>query len=370
MTRAGAGAGRLGSPRRDPAKRAGAGLANDAPPALADALRRRERPALARAVTLVESAREADAPAARALLARVLPDTGGSFRVGVSGPPGVGKSTLIEALGQAIIDAGQRIAVLAVDPSSPLSGGSVLGDKTRMAKLAGHDSAFVRPSPAGSAKGGVAAATREAMLLCEAAGFDWVIVETVGVGQAEHEVAGMVDCFVVLSAPNAGDELQGIKRGILELAHAVVVNKADGASLDAAERAKTQHELAFSLFSLPPDAWRPRVLCCSATSGDGIPALRDALLAYRVHALASGAWDAARRRQNLAWMRAALRRMLERALWDNPVLKERLPALERRVETSELTVADALDEVRRSLRESSPAGDWFAGDWAVRPQDE
>ena len=263
---------------------------DDAVSALASALRRRERPALARAITLVESVRDADAARARALLAHVLPATGDSFRIGISGPPGVGKSTLIEALGQVAIGAGRRVAVLAVDPSSPLSGGSILGDKTRMNALACHEAAFVRPSPAGQASGGVGAATREAMLLCEAAGFDWVAVETVGVGQAEYEVAGMVDCFVVLALPNAGDELQGIKRGILELAHVVAVNKADGDAANAAERAKAQHETAFSLLSLPAEAWRPRVLCCSALSGEGIPALWDVLTAYREQAEASGAW--------------------------------------------------------------------------------
>ncbi len=328
---------------------AGAGAADAQLAALASALRRGDRHALARSITLAESGRACDAARSRALLAQLLPAAGRSFRVGVSGAPGVGKSTLVEALGQIAIDAGWRVAVLAVDPSSPLSGGSLLGDKTRMVRLAALDQAFVRPSPAGQAHGGVASATREAMLLCEAAGYDMVMIETVGVGQSEYEVAGMVDCFLLLALPNAGDELQGIKRGILELVHIVAVNKADGDTAQAAERAKQQHDAAFSLLDTRSPAWRPRTLCCSALTGDGVAALWDILLEYRDQAQASGAWDLARQQQNLAWLRTALQRMLERTMWDNAAVRESLPLLERRVERSEMTVADAVAEVRSLL---------------------
>ena len=213
----------------------------------AEAILTGDRRALAKAITLVESQRPHDVEAAQTLLKSLLPHTGNSIRIGITGVPGVGKSTFIEAFGQHVIEQGHRLAVLAVDPSSPVAGGSILGDKTRMEALSREEAAFIRPSPAGRALGGVAFKTRESLLLCEAAGFDIILVETVGVGQSEHQVAGMVDFFLLLMLPGGGDELQGIKKGILELADAIVVNKADGSSESLARTTQQHYRSAMSL---------------------------------------------------------------------------------------------------------------------------
>lgn len=247
---------------------------------LAEQLVAGDRRALARAITLVESTRASDQEAAVELLEAVLPHTGTATRVGISGTPGVGKSTFIDRLGGRLTETGRPVAVLAVDPSSSLSGGSILGDKTRMDRLSRSPLAYVRPSPAGTTLGGVARRTREALLLCEAAGFGVVLVETVGVGQAEVAVAGMVDSFVLLLAPAGGDELQGIKRGVLELADIVVVNKADGALLPAAKQAAAEHRNALNLHRPRSAAWSPEVMLCSAATGDGID---DVLAAIERH---------------------------------------------------------------------------------------
>lgn len=238
------------------------------------------RRALARAITLTESTRPDHEAQAQALLAEVLPHAGRSIRVGLTGVPGVGKSTLIEALGLHLADAGRRVAVLAVDPSSARTGGSIMGDKTRMPRLTVHPNAYIRPSPSGGTLGGVARRTRETITLCEAAGYDVLLVETVGVGQSETQVAAMTDLFVLLTLPNAGDELQGIKRGIMELADLCVVNKAD-TDPRAATRAQTELTAALRLLT-PHDApWRPRALRASAVTGAGIPELWEAVEEYR-----------------------------------------------------------------------------------------
>ena len=237
-----------------------------------DALRAGQRRALAKAITLIESQRDEDRLASQDLLNSLLPDTGKSIRIGITGVPGVGKSTFIEAFGQHLVRSGHRVAVLAVDPSSPIAGGSILGDKTRMEHLSREENAFIRPSPAGSALGGVALKTRESMLLCEAAGFDIVLVETVGVGQSEHQVAGMVDFFLVLMLPGGGDELQGIKKGILELADAIVINKADGDGTALARTTRQHYASAMALLNHPED-WQPNVLTCSALQNEGIGVL-------------------------------------------------------------------------------------------------
>lgn len=260
-----------------------------------------DRRALARGITLVESTRPDDRAAADALLTEVMPHTGGAVRIGISGAPGAGKSTLIEALGLHIVDAGHRVAVLAVDPSSSRTGGSILGDKTRMQDLTRHPAAFVRPSPAGGTLGGVARRTREAMLLCEAAGFDTVVVETVGVGQSEVAVADMVDCFVLVIAPASGDELQGIKRGIVELADIVVVNKADGPLEALARGTAADYAAALRLVRPRSARWSPRVVVCSALERRGIDDLWDAVEEFR--AATAGTEQAARRREQArAWM--------------------------------------------------------------------
>ncbi|MSQ20009.1 MAG: methylmalonyl Co-A mutase-associated GTPase MeaB [Betaproteobacteria bacterium] len=268
---------------------------------LRDGVLARERRALAKTITLIESTRDDHQVHARAVLGALLPHTGRSLRIGITGVPGVGKSTFIEAFGLQLIEQGSRVAVLAVDPTSSLSGGSILGDKTRMEHLSTHASAFVRPSPAGGALGGVAARTREAMLACEAAGFDIVIVETVGVGQSETAVAGMTDVFVLLQLPNAGDELQSMKKGVVELADIVVINKAD---IDARAAESARGNAANALMMLRPSSphWSPPVLLASALTGAGIDALWRKIDEYRTAMQAHGEFDAKRKRQALAWM--------------------------------------------------------------------
>jgi len=251
------------------------------PDELAAAVRGGDRRALARAVTLVESRRDDDRADAVALLDAVHGVTGGAHRVGISGAPGVGKSTFIEALGCYLVDADHRVAVLAVDPSSSRSGGSILGDKTRMSELARRDEAFIRPSPSGGDLGGVAARTGEAVLLVEAAGYDVVLIETVGVGQSEVAVADLVDTFVLLVAPGGGDELQGVKRGIMELADLVVVTKADGDLLAAARRAEADYRHAAHFLRRRVEAWEPRVLSVSAVEGRGIETVWEAVVDHR-----------------------------------------------------------------------------------------
>ncbi|MES2229194.1 MAG: methylmalonyl Co-A mutase-associated GTPase MeaB [Pseudomonadota bacterium] len=267
--------------------------------ALLDGVRHGERRALAKAITLLESTRADHRARADDMLNALLPHTGRGMRLGISGVPGVGKSTFIEALGLALIARGHRVAVLAIDPSSSLSGGSILGDKTRMERLSTDDAAYIRPSPASGTLGGVAEKTREAMLVCEAAGYDVVIVETVGVGQSETAVASMTDLFVLLQLPNAGDDLQAIKKGVMELADLVVVNKAD---IDpaAATRAQAQITGSLRLFAGHDDA--PRVLTMSALKGDGFDAFWSAVEAFHARRRASGEFDARRKRQALAWM--------------------------------------------------------------------
>ena len=262
-----------------------------------------QRRAIAKAITLIESTRADHRTQAEGLLQQLLPRTGGAFRLGLSGVPGVGKSTFIEALGLYLIEQGHRVAVLTVDPSSTVSGGSILGDKTRMERLSMDERAYIRPSPSGGALGGVAAHTREAMLVLEAAGYDIVIVETVGVGQSEVAVAGMTDLFALMQLPNAGDDLQAIKRGVMELADLVVINKAD-LDPDAATRAQATITSAMRLLSQQgrAGATQPEVLRLSALKAEGIEAFWRAVNVFRARQLASGAMAARRQRQALAWM--------------------------------------------------------------------
>jgi len=303
-----------------------------------------DRRALAKAITLVESQREIDREAAQELLNSVLPHTGGSVRVGITGVPGVGKSTFIEAFGQHVIAQGHRLAVLAVDPSSPVAGGSILGDKTRMELLSRSDNAFIRPSPAGKALGGVAFKTRESLLLCEAAGFDVILVETVGVGQSEHQVAGMVDFFLLLMLPGGGDELQGIKKGILELADAIVVNKADGASEALARTTQQHYRSAMSLLS-HGDSWDPPVMTCSALQGNGIDEIWQAIAEYRQITMNAGTFQRTRAQQNLAWMRQLIDELLRNSLAQHPAVKAALPDIEAAVTNTELTPLSAAQSV-------------------------
>lgn len=310
----------------------------------AEAILSGDRRALAKAITLVESQRDADREAAQTLLQTLLPHTGNSIRIGVTGVPGVGKSTFIETFGQHVIDQGHRLAVLAVDPSSPVAGGSILGDKTRMEMLSRADSAYIRPSPAGSALGGVAFKTRESLLMCEAAGYDVILVETVGVGQSEHQVAGMVDFFLLLMLPGGGDELQGIKKGILELADAIVVNKADGASEPLARTTQQHYRGAMSLLS-HDGFWEPKVMTCSALHGQGIETVWETIREYAESARSNGAFGSARATQNLAWMRQLIDELLRDTLARHPEVRAAMPDLEEAVRAAEQTPLAAAQAV-------------------------
>ncbi|HEX3140129.1 MAG TPA: methylmalonyl Co-A mutase-associated GTPase MeaB [Rhizobacter sp.] len=291
-----------------------------------------DRRALAKAVTLLESTREDHRLRADALLNALLPHTGGATRLGISGVPGVGKSTFIEALGLALIDRGHRVAVLTVDPSSSVSGGSILGDKTRMEKLSTHPAAYVRPSPAAGTLGGVAEKTREAMLVFEAAGYDTVIVETVGVGQSETAVAGMTDMFVLMQLPNAGDDLQAIKRGVMELADLVVINKAD-IDPDAATRAEAQIVSSLRLFSHhgAAETLDTRVLQLSALKYQGITAFCDTVERFVKRRRASGEFEARRKQQGMAWMWDIVHAALQSDFKRHPVVRDALPEAVRSV---------------------------------------
>ncbi len=311
------------------------------PEALAGELVNGDRRALARAITLIESTRPNHRADAAVLLDRLLAHGGNSVRLGVSGIPGVGKSMFIETLGLAVIGRGHRLAVLAVDPSSPRSGGSILGDKTRMEELARRPEAFIRPSPSGGTVGGVARRTREAILACEAAGFDVIIVETVGVGQTETAVADLVDMFVLLMAPGTGDVLQGIKKGIVELADMIVINKDDGETAAAAERAR--HDFAAALRLLRPRSpdWTPPVMKCSALTGNGIEAVWETVERYRGLLGKSGALARRRAGQARAWMWRELNDAVIERLRVHAGARLRVAELEARVEAGETTPAEA-----------------------------
>lgn len=290
-----------------------------------------DRPILARAITLVESDAAGHQELAAQLLERVAGAAGGAWRVGVTGAPGVGKSTLIEELGLRLTGAGHKVAVLAVDPSSSVSRGSILGDKTRMPRLSTQENAFIRPSPAGASLGGVARRTREAMLLCEAAGFGMVLVETVGVGQSEVAIRAMVDFFMLLLQPGAGDELQGIKRGVVELADALCVTKADG---DGASRAQTTRDAyagALTLVASPTPGWLVPTLTCSGLTGQGLDQLWAKVEAFFLEIEKSGQLEARRREQALEWMRSTVGQELERRFYNQERIKALLPDLERKV---------------------------------------
>jgi LAO/AO transport system kinase len=309
---------------------------------LASKVRTGDRRALARAITLVESTRADHRAEAQALLAGLLPQTGRAVRLGISGAPGVGKSTFIERFGLYLVEQGQRPAVLAVDPSSVLSGGSILGDKTRMADLARAPAAFIRPSPTGRTGGGVARRTREAMLVCEAAGFDVVVVETVGVGQSETAVAEMVDMFVLLLAPGAGDELQGIKRGIVELADLIVVNKDDGELMDDARRVAADYSATLGLLRPVSPRWSPRVLQVSALEGKGIDAVWRVVADFRA-ALGAAEIEHRRTEQARAWMWREVGESLMDELRRDQGVAALVPDLEARLAAGEITPSAAAE---------------------------
>ena len=297
-----------------------------------------DRMVLARAITLVESSLPADGDLAAQLLDALLPHTGRALRLGITGVPGVGKSTFIDALGMYLLrERGENVAVLSVDPSSSISGGSILGDKTRMERLAVEESAFIRPSPARGHLGGVARRTRETMLLCEAAGYRNIFVETVGVGQSETAVRSMTDFFLLLMLAGAGDELQGMKRGIIEMIDGMAINKADGDNQLKAERARTEYAGALHLFPASHDGWTPRVLTCSATQNTGIAAIWQMILEHR-ELLEGNGWLARRRnRQSLEWMRELTSLGLDSLFRCHRGVAEGLPLLEEEVRTGRKT---------------------------------
>lgn len=315
---------------------------------LADSVRRGDRRALAQALTLVESTRSDHRPQADGLLALLLPATGNSIRVGISGAPGVGKSTFIEALGLSLADAGRKVAVLAVDPSSEVSGGSILGDKTRMERLSRHPNAFIRPSPSGGALGGVARRSRETLLVMEAAGYEVTLVETVGVGQSETAVAEMTDSFLLLLGPGGGDELQGIKKGIVEIADLLVVTKADGDLLPVAGRARADYAAALAILA-PGAGWQPPVLLSSALTGAGIDEVWQDVLRHR-NTLGAKGVAAKRAAQARRWMWREVEDGLMAVLRADPEVAARLGALERAVGAGRATPGEAAAELLKAFR--------------------
>ncbi|MCK4873912.1 MAG: methylmalonyl Co-A mutase-associated GTPase MeaB [Phycisphaerales bacterium] len=298
-----------------------------------------DRTILGRAITLVESSSAAHQESAQELLTQLMPRTGGALRLGVTGVPGVGKSTFIDVLGATLTTAGHRVAVLAVDPSSEITGGSILGDKTRMSRLGVDDNAFIRPSPSAGVLGGVARKTREAMLLCEAAGFDIVIVETVGVGQSETVVADMTDLFLVLMLPGAGDELQGMKRGLMELADIIAVNKADGENTQAAELAAREYEGAMRLMHEHDTDWAVPVLTCSALANTGIDNLWRRIADRHQELRESGLLEEKRCGQTLRWMRVLLDEHLRLAVRSHPAVRGMWDQIEQDVANGRIPAA-------------------------------
>src|SRR5215831_16198557 len=316
---------------------------------LARGIRARERAVIARAITLIESRRSDHQKAARRLVQELLPLTGKAIRVGITGAPGVGKSTTIDALGSFLTDKGYKVAVLAVDPSSARSGGSILADKTRMPRLSSDANAFVRPSPSSGTLGGVAAKTRESMLICEAAGYDVVLVETIGTGQSETMVADMTDFFLVLMLPGAGDELQGLKKGVVEIADMIAINKADGDNLARARAAAAEYRAALHILTPRSPNWSPPVVTYSALTGDGLAELWSKVLAHRDAMTRAGEFATRRRAQQVKWMWTMFEERLRVRLKSDPTLKARLPQIEAAVAAGRLAPAMAVAEIAAAL---------------------
>jgi LAO/AO transport system kinase len=324
-------------------------------PELAGYVRAGDRMWLARAITLIESRKPEHQALAAALLTDLMPCTGGADRIGLTGVPGVGKSTFIDQFGTNLTAEGHRVAVLAVDPTSHRTGGAILGDKTRMARLANDPNAFVRPSPAGDSLGGVARRTRETILLCEAAGFDIVLVETVGVGQSETTVSEMVDIFVVLMLAGAGDELQGIKKGVLELADLIAVNKADGDNVKRARLAALDYRRAIHLMTPASPSWTPPVLTCSAVENAGLVEIWAQIVAHREALTATGERAERRREQQIGWMWSMISDRLLDEFRASPAVRELLSALTSQVLAGELPAGAAADRLLGAFRERGPA---------------
>lgn len=312
---------------------------------LAAGVRNDDRAVLARAITLVESQKVEHQSIAKQLLQELLPETGNAVRLGITGVPGVGKSTTIDQLGLNLIAKGHKVAVLAVDPTSKRTGGSILGDKTRMTRLASAREAFIRPSPTAGTLGGVTRKTRETMVLCEAAGFDVVIVETVGVGQSEVAVSDMVDFFLVLLLAGGGDDLQGIKKGIIEIADMIAINKADGDNVTRAERAASEYQGALSIFTPKDATWFPPVITISGQENKGLDGLWDNILSHRGKLTSTGEFAQRRQSQAVAWMQDMLSDHLMTRVKNDPRIADRLPELEADVRSGKLLPTLAVDEI-------------------------
>jgi len=308
-----------------------------------------ERAVIARAITLIESRRNDHQKAALRLVQELLPSTGKAIRVGITGAPGVGKSTTIDALGTFLTGKDHKVAVLAVDPSSGRSGGSILADKTRMPRLSGDANAFVRPSPSSGTLGGVAAKTRESMLICEAAGFDVVLVETIGTGQSETMVADMTDFFLVLMLPGAGDELQGLKKGVIEIADMLAINKADGDNINRAKAAAAEYRAALQILNPRSPNWSTPVVTYSALTGAGIAELWDTVLEHRERMIKAGELEARRREQQVKWMWAMLEERVFARLKSDPILKAKLPRIEAAVAAGRMSAVLAVEEIAVAL---------------------
>ncbi|HET8861433.1 methylmalonyl Co-A mutase-associated GTPase MeaB [Marivirga sp.] len=290
-----------------------------------------DRVALSRAITLVESTLESDNEVAAKLIDEIYDFTGNSFRVGITGVPGVGKSTFIESFGNQILEMGKKLAVLTIDPSSQKTGGSILGDKTRMERLSQSKNAFIRPSPSGDALGGVAHKTRETMLLCEAAGFDVIFIETVGVGQSETAVKNMVDFFLLLMLAGAGDELQGIKKGIMEMADAIAINKADGENIKNAKNAQREYQNALHLFPANENGWIPKVNICSALQNEGLKDIWKTMQEFLLQQKQSGSFNENRKEQSIHWMHQTIHHFLKQNFYKNPEINKKMSKFENEV---------------------------------------
>ncbi len=316
--------------------------------ALSEGILRGDRILLSRAITLAESMRPEHQALAQEVLEKCLSHTGNSIRIGITGSPGVGKSTFIEKLGTWLtLEQNHKVAVLAIDPSSQISRGSILGDKTRMEQLASNPRAFIRPSPSGDSTGGVASRTREALLLCEAAGYDVILIETVGVGQSGVAVHSMVDFFLLLLIPGAGDELQGIKRGIVEMADLIAINKADGDRRELAELARREYSRSLRLFAAKSSGWIPKTLTCSAHTGEGIPAIWQHILDFKALVTGNGRLELRRRQQSKDWLSDLLRQSLEQLFLSHPVVRENLQRIEREVVEGKLSASNGAAELLR-----------------------
>lgn len=300
-----------------------------------------DRILLSRAITLIESQLPADNQLARQIIEKIIPYTGNSIRIGITGVPGVGKSTFIESFGNLVVEEGHKLSVLAIDPSSKKSGGSILGDKTRMDSLSKNENAFIRPSSARASLGGVAHKTRETVLLCEAAGYDVILIETVGVGQSEMAVHEMVDFFLLLMLAGAGDELQGIKKGIMEMADGIAITKADGDNVNAAKKAKAAYQNALHLFPMAESRWSAKVVTCSATENAGIREIWQLIKDYEKTVRQNGYWQERRNRQNVAWMYEGVDEYLRTGFFNHQTIKSELAKVTKQIENGEISALNA-----------------------------